>query len=119
MAERTLKAAASSEAALAAHEADVAQFHENGLVPRNDLLKARVARADALQQRHRAEAGIRAVRSALCLPAGKGILDATLKSPTSPHSKPLSPALNAQVEQALEARPEVAVLKQSHPIQAK
>ena len=44
MAGRTLKVAGSSEAALAAHEADVAQFHENGLVPLNDLLKARVAR---------------------------------------------------------------------------
>lgn len=112
MAGRTLKVAGSSEAALAAHEADVAQFHENGLVPLNDLLKARVARADALQQRHRAEAGIRAVRSALCLLLGWDFAG-DLEIVDIPPSMPLLPALNAQIEQALEARPEAAVLKQS------
>jgi outer membrane protein TolC len=112
MAERTLKVAGSSEAALGAHEADVAQFHENGLVPLNDLLKARVARADALQQRHRAEAGIRAVRSALCLLLGRDFAS-DIEIVDIPPSMPLLPALNAQIEQALEARPEAAVLKQS------
>ena len=71
MAERALKVAESSHAALAAHEADVRKFHENGLVPLNDLLKAQVARADSLQQRHRAEAGVKNVRSALCLLLGR------------------------------------------------
>jgi outer membrane protein TolC len=112
MAERTLKAAQSSEAALAAHEADVRTFQENGLVPKNDLLKAQVARAEALQERHRAEAGIRNVRSALCLLLGRDVgSDLEIVDVTPP--MPLSPALNAQVEQALDARPEVAALKQS------
>ena len=116
MAERTLKVAGSSEAALAAHEGDVRKFHENGLVPLNDLLKAQVARADALQQRHRAEAGIRNVRSALCLLMGRDYGCDIEIADISP-SMPQSPTLTAQVEQALKARPEVAVLEQS--IQAK
>jgi outer membrane protein len=112
MAERALKVAESSEAALAAHEGDVRQFHENGLVPLNDLLKAQVARADALQQRHRTEAGIRNVRSALCLLLGRDYGSDIEILDINP-SIPLSPTLNAQVEQALKSRPEVAVLKQS------
>lgn len=112
MAERALKVAESSDAALAAHEADVRKFHENGLVPLNDLLKAQVARADSLQQRHRAEAGVKNVRSTLCLLLGRDYgSDVEIKD-VEP-SMSISPALSDQVQQALKTRPEVAVLKQS------
>ena len=112
MAERTLKVADSSHAALAAHEADVRKFHKNGLVPLNDLLKAQVARADSLQQRHRAEASVKNVRSALCLLLGRDY-GTDLEIVDIQPSMPPSPALNEQVEQALRDRPEIAVLKQS------
>ena len=112
MAESALKVAESSDAALAAHEADVRKFHENGLVPLNDLLKAQVARADSLQQRHRAEAGVKNVRSSLCLLLGRNYGD-DLEIVDIKPSMPPSAALNEQVEQALRDRPEIAVLKQS------
>ncbi len=116
MAESTLKVAESSDAALAAHEADVRKFHENGLVPLNDLLKAQVARVDALQQRHRAEAGVKNVQSSLCLLLGRNYGD-DLEIVDIKPSMPPSATLNEQVEQALRDRPEIAVLKRS--IQAK
>ncbi|MFO7716315.1 TolC family protein [Desulfosarcina sp.] len=111
-AESALKVAASSDAALASHEEDVRKFHENGLVPLNDLLKAQVARADVLQKRHRAEAGIRNVRSALSLLLGRDYASDIEIVDIKP-AMPAPPALNAQVEQALRSRPEIAVLKQS------
>jgi outer membrane protein TolC len=104
--------AESSEAALAAHEADVRRFNENGLVPLNDLLKAQVARADALLQLHRAEAGIKNVRSALCLLLGRDYASDIEIVDVNP-GVPASPALNLQIDQAMKARPEIAVLKQS------
>lgn len=112
MAAKTLMVAESSEAALAAHEADARRFHENGLAPKNDLLKAQVALADAVQQRHRAEAGVTNVRSALCLLIGRNYASDIEIADMKP-SMPRPVKLNAQIEQALSARPEVAVLKQS------
>ena len=112
MAQKTLTVTASSEAALAAHETDVRKFYENGLVPLNDLLKSQVARADAVLQRHRAEAGVKSARSALCLLMGRDYnsdLDIVDMNP----STPLTPELDGQVAQALQSRPEIAVLKQS------
>jgi outer membrane protein len=112
MAEKTLDVAQSNESALAAHEADARVFHENGLVPLNDLLKAKVARAEAIQQLHRAAAGVKDTRSALSLAMGRtydsdiAIIDRTTVAP-------LASGVEAQVQQALETRPEVAVLKQS------
>jgi outer membrane protein len=112
MAEKTLDVAQSNESALAAHEADARVFHENGLVPLNDLLKARVARAEATQQLHRAVAGVKAARSALCLAMGR-TYDSDIAIIDQTTAAPLASNVKTQVEQALEARPEVAVLKQS------
>jgi outer membrane protein TolC len=112
MAEKTLKVAESSDVALAAHEADVRTFHANGLVPLNELLKSRVARSDAIQQLHRAEAGVRHIRSALCLLIGRPY-DGDLEIADMDPAMPSSLALNDQVGQALKARPEVAVLQQA------
>ncbi len=112
MAEKILAVAESSAAALAAHADDVRTFHENGLVPLNELLKSQVARADADQQRHRARAGVKRVRSALCLLMGREY-NSTIEIIDRNPSLPLSADLDAQVEQALQSRPEVAVLEQS------
>ena len=112
MAQGILKVTESSDAALAAHEADVRKFHEKGLVPLNDLLKAQVARAASLQHRHLAEAGVINVRSTLCLLLGRDYASDIEIEDINP-SMSISPALNDQVQQALKARPEVAVLERS------
>jgi outer membrane protein len=112
MAEKTLAVAQSSTAALAAHEADVRKFYENGLGPLNDLLKAQVARAGALQRQHRAEADVRQVRAALCLLIGRD-LDDTVKIQEMQAVTAPVPELKTEVDLALTARPEIALLEQS------
>jgi outer membrane protein TolC len=112
MAHKTLEVAASSEVSLAAHETDARRFYKNGLTPLNALLKAQVARADAVQQQHRAEAGVKHAESALCLLMGWGY-NRDIKIEDISPSISLLPELEAQIDQALENRPEVAVLKQS------
>ncbi|WP_319404818.1 TolC family protein [uncultured Desulfosarcina sp.] len=112
MAEKRLAVAESSAAALAAHAADVQKFHENGLVPFNDLLKSRVARADADQQQHRAQASVKQVRTALCLLIGRKY-NSDIEIEDMDPSPPVTDDLDAQVDQALRARPEIAVIEQS------
>jgi outer membrane protein TolC len=112
MAEKRLAVAQSSAVALAAHAADVQKFHENGLVPLNDLLKAKVARADADQQQHRAHAAVKRVRAALCLLIGKKY-NSDLQIEDMGPSMSSTGDLNAQVDQALLSRPEIAVAEQS------
>jgi outer membrane protein len=116
MAEKTLAVAQSSTAALAAHEADVRKFYENGLGPLNDLLKAQVARAEAVQRQHRAEADVRQVGVALCLLLGRN-LDNAVEIQEMQVTPAAVPELTTEVDQALTDRPEIARLEQS--IQAK
>ncbi|HSO19544.1 MAG TPA: TolC family protein [Desulfosarcina sp.] len=112
MAQKNLVVAQSSEKALTAHEADARRFYQNGLAPLNDLLKAQVARADATQQRHRAEAAVINVRSALNLLLGREYGGALEIADVDPYT-PVATPLNAQVAKALEARPDVDLLEQA------
>ena len=112
MAEKTLAVAQSSTAALDAHEADARKFYENGLGPLNDLLKAQVARADAIQRQHRAEADVRQVRAALCLLLGRN-LDNSVEVQEMQAMTTSVPELKTELDQALTARPEITLLEQA------
>ncbi len=112
MAKKNLAVAKSSTAALAAHETDVRKFYENGLGPLNDLLKAQVARADALQRQHRAEADVQQVLTALCLLLGRDLDPPIDIRETQQANTPL-PARDALVDQALTDRPEIAMMAQA------
>ena len=112
MAEKTLAVAQSSTAALSAHEADVRKFYENGLGPLNDLLKAQVARGDALLHQHRAEANVLQVRAALCLLLGRDLEQSIEIRDLQTDAAPI-PDLDQLIDQALSARPEVALLAQA------
>jgi len=112
IAEKKLEVAKSSVAALTAHETDVQEFLANGLVPFNDLLKAQVARGDAVLQQHRAQAAVRQARSALCLQLGREF-DAGLEiAEVIPAIAPL-PELDDQVERAMTNRSEIALLERT------
>ncbi|BBO72119.1 transporter [Desulfosarcina alkanivorans] len=112
MAGKKLDVAHSNMSALAAHEADARMFHENGLVPLNDLLKAGVARAEAVQQVHRAVAGVTDARATLSLAMGRPY-DSSIAITDRTTVAPLESDLDAQVKLALEKRPEVYALIQS------
>ncbi len=112
MAEKTLAVAKSSTDALASHEADVRKFYENGLGPLNDLLKAQVAKANAIQHQHRAEADVRQVRIALELLLGRDIDQSIEIREERENSAPVAET-TPLVEQALEARPEITILEQA------
>jgi outer membrane protein TolC len=112
MAEKALAVAQSSTAALTAHEADVRKFYENGLGPLNDLLKAQVARADALQWQHRAEADVREVGTALGLLLGHDF-DQTIKIREVKEDFTPVAEVEPLVDQALKARSEITILEQA------
>lgn len=112
MAEKNLIVAASSNAALAAHEADVNRFHQNGLVPLNDLLKARVALADAVQRLHRTEAAVTQSRTSLSLLLGREY-DSDVDIEEAGPWDPMVPELRAQIDRALTNRPEISLLERS------
>jgi outer membrane protein len=112
VAEKKLDVAASSVAALTAHESDVEKFYANGLVPLNDLLKARVARGDAVLQQHRAQAAVRQARSALCLQLGREFNADLEIAEAIPAITPL-PKLDDQVEGAMANRSEIALLERA------
>ncbi|WP_319526535.1 TolC family protein [uncultured Desulfosarcina sp.] len=112
VAEKKLDVTESSVTALTAHETDVEKFYAKGLVPLNDLLKARVARGDAVLQQHRAQAGVRQARSALCLQLGRDFDDGLEIAEAIPVITPL-PELSAQVEGAMANRSEIALLERA------
>ncbi len=112
MAEKRLAVAASSAAALAAHERDVRRFHNNGLVPLNDLLKAQVALADAVQQQHRAEAAVGQVRTALALLLGRPYDNTLAIQDAVPMRRPAI-ELASLIDQAMANRSEIALLERS------
>jgi outer membrane protein len=56
LADKTEKVAADTVEALTAHEKDAEGFFKHGLIPHNDLLKSKVALANAIQEKERAHA---------------------------------------------------------------
>ena len=57
LADKTEKVATNTVTALTAHEKDAEGFFKHGVIPQNDLLKSKVALANAIQEKERAHAG--------------------------------------------------------------
>jgi outer membrane protein TolC len=108
---RLERTAESSVASLRAHAGDVQSMVERELVARSDLLAARVALANADQQRVRAENGVAIANAAYNRRIGEP-LD---RLPNLEDTVPVDAALAAQpveslLEQALQTRSEVSAL---------
>jgi outer membrane protein TolC len=105
---RLLQTANSSVASLAAHTSDVSNMAERELVARNDLLAARVAQANAEQQRVRAENAVALAEAAYNRRLGQPLgrrpeLDASLP----PVAIDVGDSPDAVVAEALQRRGEI------------
>jgi outer membrane protein TolC len=110
-ARRALRTAESSVASLRPHVSDVERMVERELVARSDLLAARVALANAEQQRVRAENGIALAYAAYNRRLGQSLaripdLDETITVDPTFAAEPLE----TLIARALDARAEIAVL---------
>ncbi|MGD9973579.1 MAG: TolC family protein [Desulfatirhabdiaceae bacterium] len=96
--------------ALSAHEAEADRFYRHGLIPYNDLLKARVARAAAIQEQEKVRASAKQIHSRLNIlignPMDTGITIADTDEIVIPPTN-----LPALVERALRSRPVLAALR--------
>lgn len=107
-ARRALEAAESSVASLAAHVADVEQMVERELVPRSDLLAARVALANAQHARVRAANDVQIAYAAYNRRLGEPLdrnTDLDQRIPTDPFLA--KQPVEALIERALASRSEV------------
>jgi len=112
MAEKGFAVAQTAEKNLAAHEADAEQFFARGLIPYNDLLKAQVARADAVQELERAAVQVRTATSTLNIVLGR-TYDARTAVKDMTVIEPLRADLDTLVKEALAQRPDIEVLAKS------
>ena len=110
MAMKSHAVAKTAETNLAAHEADAMRFYEQGIIPRNDLLKSQVARAEALQDLARATAAVRSAKSALNILIGRDYDTDTRVADIAEVSPGASAALDTLVAEALSLRPDITVL---------
>lgn len=95
---------------LKSHENNAEKFYEQGMIPYNDLLRSKVALADAVQNREKAKARVKIAVSVLNILLAKDIHDETdvediLSIPS------LSYNLSELVKESLENRPELKVLR--------
>jgi outer membrane protein len=93
--------------ALKAHETDAEGFYKHGLIPLNDLLKSKVAVANAIQEKERARAGVEMALSRLYTVMGIGLAFASV-----PEDREVIPSgnyeLSALVDEAIQKRPVLA-----------
>ncbi|MBU2488875.1 MAG: TolC family protein [Proteobacteria bacterium] len=109
LAEKALEVSRTARENLAAHEADAQRLLDQGLIPKNDLLKARVALAETVQEEERAKARVRAARSAVNVVLGRDFDADTRVEEWEPPETPEEP-IAALVEEALAQRPELQAL---------
>ncbi|PLX44544.1 MAG: hypothetical protein C0609_05315 [Deltaproteobacteria bacterium] len=101
------KVAAEAVKSLTEHRDNAGRFFEQGLQPRNELLKSEVALADAVQEKVRAQANLQLVRTRLALLAD---LDGEFEliPPTSGwHLTEAVGDYNELIGEALDSRPEL------------
>ncbi len=109
MAQKALTVAETAEKNLAAHADDAARFYEQGLIPRNDLLKAQVAAAEAVQQKVKAAARVRNTSAALNVLLGRDYQAEIQLADVSPPD-PFKADSTALVAEALSGRTDVDIL---------
>ncbi|MFZ5569068.1 MAG: TolC family protein [Thermodesulfobacteriota bacterium] len=112
LAEKNFAVAQTAEKNLIAHEEDARRFHDQGLIPRNDLLKAGVAKADTTRQRIQAAAGVRTARSLFNVLLGREYGAATTVADVNTVHQP-EPDRNSLMEEALGKRPELDILSRA------
>lgn len=95
---------------LTSHEADAEKFYREGLIPYNDLLKARVALANARQEKEKATAGVLVARSALNILLNQDLNQPIILEDTAA-LPPVTESLEALIATALEHRPELQLLE--------
>jgi outer membrane protein TolC len=99
--------AADNVTALKSHETDAEGFYKHGIIPLNDLLKSRVALANAVQENEKARAGAEVALSRLYTVMGIG-----LDSDRIPEDKALIPS------ESYELQPLMAEAVQKRPVLA-
>ncbi len=109
-ARRALAVAESHVASLESHARDVENLHAQGMVPRNDLLAARVALADASQGAIRARNGLDLARSAYNRLLGRPLEQPVQLEELGP--VPVDGPLERLTERALRQRPELRTLRE-------
>lgn len=110
-ARRALAVAESSVASLRSHASDIAVMFEKEAVPKADLLGANVALANAEQERLRAANGVRVALAAYNRLIGEPLeRNPELESPSPVLTADTGSALDALTAQAMDRRPEIAVL---------
>lgn len=101
--EKMLLVAEGDVKALKSHEEDAEKYYKQGLIPHNDLLKSRVALADAVQQREKSRASLVLAISDLNLVMGSDIhTKRTLEEVKSDGKS--APGLHELIREALESR---------------
>ncbi len=110
MAMKSHAVAETTEKNLAAHEADANRFHEQGLIPLNDLLKSQVARAEAVGALARAVARTRSAKSTLNILLGRDYAADTRVVDVADVAPPATAGLDALVTEALANRPDITAL---------
>lgn len=116
MAGKNLAVAETAEKNLSAHEEDARRFHEQGIIPLNDLLKTQVAKAETVQQRVRAAARVRSVTSQFNVLLGRdyGSEATAADMDTMDH---VATDTQTLIAEALSKRPDVDIL--SHAVSAR
>ena len=108
-ARRGVAVAQSHVTSLASHARDVENLHGQGMVPRNDLLAAQVALADARQAAIKANNGLDLARSAYNRLLGRPLAQPVTLADLQP--EPIADPLPQLTRRALEQRPELYTLQ--------
>jgi len=110
-ARRALQVAESSVASLEAHATDVQVMYDKEAVPQSDLLAARVALANATQQRLRAANALRLATAAYNRHVGQPLdRSPELEEPSAIPSVRSGESLDRLIANALERRPELSAI---------
>lgn len=114
MAMKARDVARAAQTNLTGHADDAERFFNQGLMPRNDLLKSQVALAEAVQDQVRADAAVRSAVSALNIVIGRGyaadteVIDIETVAPTDGDMD-----VDELITEALSNRPDVAALERA------
>jgi outer membrane protein len=107
---RLVEVAESNVASLSSHEKDVANFYEQGVVTKNDLLASQVSLADARQRLLQAQNNLDLARAAYNRLLGRPLSEEVKIDDIS--AQPIKRDLQELTSDALKKRPELATLSE-------